>query len=191
MPDTVTPWTAAHQASPILPQFAQIHVHWVSDAIQPSHLLLTPSPPALNLSQHQGLFQWVGSWHQVAKVWELPLQISLSSEYSGLISFKIDWFDLFAVQGTLKSLLQPHSLKVSVLPCSAFGAQSIWSHGPKPCLTQWNYEPCCVGPPKMDGSWWRVLTNRVHWRRERQTTSVFLPWEPHEQDEKDVDCIPV
>ena len=57
-----------------IPEFAQIHVHWVSDAIQPSHLLLTPSPPALNLSQHQGLFQWVGSWHQVAKVLELELQ---------------------------------------------------------------------------------------------------------------------
>ena len=92
------------------------------------------------------------------KYWSFS--ISPSDEYSGFISFRIDWFDLFAVQGTLKSLLQLHSLKVSVLPCSAFGAQSIWSHGPKPCLTQWNYEPCCVGPPKMDGSWWRVLTNR-------------------------------
>ena len=55
-------------------EFPQIHVRWVSDAIQPSHPLLSPSPPALNLSQHQGLFQWVGSSHQVAKVWELQLQ---------------------------------------------------------------------------------------------------------------------
>ena len=57
-----------------LPEFAQIHVHWVNDAIQPSHPLLPPSPPALNLSQHHGLFQWVGSLHQVAKVLELQLQ---------------------------------------------------------------------------------------------------------------------
>ena len=56
-----------------LPEFAQIHVHWVSDAIQPSHPLPPSSPPAFNLSQHQGLFQWVGSLHQVAKVSELLL----------------------------------------------------------------------------------------------------------------------
>ena len=57
-----------------LPESAQIHVHWVSDAIQPSHPLLSPSPPALNLSQHQGLFKWVSSLHQVAKLLELQLQ---------------------------------------------------------------------------------------------------------------------
>ena len=58
-----------------LPEFAQSHVHWVDDAIQPSHPLLSPSPPALNLSQHQGLFQWVGSSHQVARVLELQHQL--------------------------------------------------------------------------------------------------------------------
>ena len=94
-----------------LPEFAQTHVHWVGDAIQPSHPLLSSSPFGFNLSQHQGLFQWVGSLHQVAKVLELQLSISSSSEYSGLISFRIDRFDLLAVQGTLKSLLQYHSLK--------------------------------------------------------------------------------
>ena len=57
-----------------LPEFAHIHIHWVSDAIQPSHALLSPSPPVLNLSQCQGLFQWVGSSHQVVKVLELQLQ---------------------------------------------------------------------------------------------------------------------
>ena len=57
-----------------LPEFTQTHVHWVGDAIQPSHLLSSPSPPALNLSQHQGLFQWVNSLHQVAKVLEFQLQ---------------------------------------------------------------------------------------------------------------------
>ena len=72
-----TLWTEACQASPVLHhllEFAQTHVHWVSDAIQPSHPLLPPLPPALNLSQHQDLFQWVGSSHQVAKVLELQHQ---------------------------------------------------------------------------------------------------------------------
>ena len=93
-----------------LPESTQTHVHWVGDAIQPSHPLSSPSP-ALNLSQHQGLFHWVRSLHQVAKVVELQLHISPSNEYSGLISFRMDWLDLLAVQGTLKSLLQHHSLK--------------------------------------------------------------------------------
>ena len=100
-----------------LPKFAQTHVHWVGDAIQPSHPPLSPSPPAFNLSQDQGLFQWVSSLHQVAKV--LELQQNPSKEQSGLITFRIDWFDLLAVQGTLKSLLQHHSSKASILRHSA------------------------------------------------------------------------
>ena len=96
------------------------HVHWVGDAIQPSHPLSSPSPPALNLSQHQGLFQWVSSSHQVPKYWSFSFSISPSSEYSGLISFRMDWLDLLAVQGTLKSLLQHHSSKASVLRYSTF-----------------------------------------------------------------------
>ena len=95
-----------------LPECAQTHAHWVGGAIQPLHLLLPPSPPAFSLSQHQGLFQWVGSLCQVAKILEL--------QYSGLISFRIDWLDLLYVQGTVKSLLQHHSSKASVLRCSAF-----------------------------------------------------------------------
>ena len=80
--------------------------------------LLPPAPPTLNLSHHQSLFQWVGSLHQVTKYWSFSL--CPSDEYSGFIFFKIDWFDLLAVQGTLKSLLQDHSLKASILQCSAF-----------------------------------------------------------------------
>ena len=102
-----------------LPELAQTHVHWVGDAIQPSHPLSFPSPPAFNLSQHLGLFQWVNSLHQVAKVWSFSFSISLSNEYSGLIFFKIDWFDLLAAQGTLKSLLQHHSPRASNLQRSA------------------------------------------------------------------------
>jgi len=104
---------------PYFPEFAQTHVHWVDDAIQPSHPLSSPSH-ALNLSKHQGLFQWVGSLHQVAKVFELQISISPPKEYSELISFRIDLFDLLAVQATLKSLCQDHSSKVSILRCSAF-----------------------------------------------------------------------
>ena len=74
---------------------------------------VVPYPPAFNLSQ--GLFKWVSSLHQVAKVLELQLHISPFKEYSGLISFKIDWLDLLAFQRTLKSLLHHHSRKASVL----------------------------------------------------------------------------
>ena len=81
---------------------------------------VTSSLPAFSLSQHQGLFHWVSSSHRVAKVLEFQLQISPSNEYSGLISFKMDWLDLLDVQGTLKSLVQHHSLKASILWHSAF-----------------------------------------------------------------------
>ena len=101
-------------------ELAQTHVHQVGDAIQPSHPLLSPSPPAFNLFQHQGLFHRVSSLHQVAKYWGFSFSISPSNEYSGLIYFRINWFDLPAVQGTLKSLLQHHSSKASVLWHSAF-----------------------------------------------------------------------
>ena len=92
-------------------------IHCVSDAIQPSYPLLSPSHPACNLFQHQGLFQWVGSLHQVAKVLEFQLKLN---EYSGLISFRNDRFDLLIVQGTLKSLLQHHSSKTAILQHSDF-----------------------------------------------------------------------
>ena len=100
-----------------LPALAQTHVHRVIDAIQWSHPLSPPSPPAFNLSQHQGLFQWVSSSHQVPKYWSFSFSISLSNDYSGLTSFRMDWLNL---QGTLKRLLQHHSSKVSILRCSAF-----------------------------------------------------------------------
>ena len=73
-----------------LPQFTQTHVHRVGDAIQPSYPLLFPSPPAPNPSQHQGLFQWVNSLHEVAKYWSFSFSISPSNEHPGLISFRMD-----------------------------------------------------------------------------------------------------
>ena len=98
-----TPGFPVHQ-QPL--ELTQIHIHWVGDAIQPSHPLSSPSP-AFNLSQHQGLFKWVSSLHQVAKILEFQLQHQSFQWYSGLISFRIDWFDLLAVQGTLKTSLAP------------------------------------------------------------------------------------
>ena len=115
--DCTTPGLPVHHQ---LPEFTQTHVHWVSEAIQLSHPLLSPSPPAFNLSQYQGLFKWVSCSHQVAKVLEFQLQHQSSKKYSGLISFRMDWLDLLAVQGTLKSLLQHHSSKASILQLSAF-----------------------------------------------------------------------
>ena len=105
---------------------AQTHVHWVGDAVQPSPSVLSPSPPAFHPSQHQGLFKWVSSSHQVANVLKFHFSINSSNEYSGLISFKIDWMDILAVQGTLKSLLQYHSSKASILWCSAFFIVQFW-----------------------------------------------------------------
>ena len=98
----------------------QTHVHWVGDAIQPSHPLLSSSPPALNLSQHQSLFKWVSSSHQVAKVLEFQLQHQSFQWTPRMISVMVDWLDLLAVQGTLKSLLQHHISKASIIQFSAF-----------------------------------------------------------------------
>ena len=123
MSDSLRPHGQEHPGFPVLHcllDFAQAHVHWISDAIQSSYLLSPASLPVLNLSQHQSLFLWVGSSNQVAKYWSFSFSISLSNEYSGLISFRMDWFDLLAVQGTLKSLFQHHSSKASILWCSAF-----------------------------------------------------------------------
>ena len=117
------PWTTARQASLSVTnsEFTQNHVRWVGDAIQPSHHpLLSPSPPAFNLSQHQGLFKLVFSLHQVAKILEFQLQISPSNEHPVLISFRMDWLDLLAVQRTLKSLFQDCSWEASILWRSAF-----------------------------------------------------------------------
>ena len=92
----------------------QTHAHRVG------HPLLFPSPPAFNLSHHQDLFQGISSLHQVAKYWSFSFSMSPSNKYSRLISFRMDGLNLLAVQGTHRSLLQPHSSKVSILQCSAF-----------------------------------------------------------------------
>ena len=118
----VTPWTAACLASMSITKSRSLlkpHVHRVTDAIQLSHPLSSPSPPTFSLSQHQGLFQWLVLF-KWPKYWSLTFSISPSNEYSGLISISMDWLDLLAVQGTLKSLLQHHNSKASVIWCLAF-----------------------------------------------------------------------
>ena len=106
-----------------LPDLTQTHVHRVGDAMQPSHPLSSPSPPALNLSQHQGLFQRVNSSHKMAKYWSFSFSISPSNKFSELISFRIDRYDLLAVKGLSRVF---SSTTVRVHQC--FGAQpSLWS----------------------------------------------------------------
>ena len=135
-----TPGLPVHRQ---LLEFTQTHVHQVSDTIQPCHPLSSPFPPAFNLSQHQGLFQWVSSLHQVAKYWSFSFSISPSKEHSGLISFRMDWLDLLAVQGTLESLFQHHSSKASILWHSTFYIVQL-SHpymttGKTIALTRWTF----------------------------------------------------
>ena len=118
-----TSWTAAYQvflSITKIPGPVQTHVCWVSDAIQISYPLSSPSPPAFNLSQHKGLFQWVSALHQVAKVLELQLQ---HQPFQWIFRTDLIWcwlFDLPAVQRTLKNLLQHHCRKASILGRSAF-----------------------------------------------------------------------
>ena len=135
-----------------LPELTQTHVHRVGDVIQPSHHLSSPSPPAFNLFQHHWVFSNESVHHiRWPKYWSFSFSISLSNEYSGLISFRMDWLDLLAVQGTLKSLvqgtlkslLQHDSSKASVLRCSAFFIVQI-SHqylttGKTVASTRWTF----------------------------------------------------
>ena len=121
----------------------QTHVHRVGDAIQPSHPLLSPSPPAPNPFQHQSLFQRVNSSHEWPKYWSFRFSIIPSKEIPGLISFRMDWLDLPAVQGTLRSLLQHHSSKASILWHSAFFivqfSRPYMTTGKTIALTRWTF----------------------------------------------------
>ena len=102
-------------------EFTQTHVHQVDDAIQPSHPLSSPSHPAPNPSQHRDFSNESTLRMRWPKYWSFfSFSISPSKEHPGLISFRMDWLDLLAVQGALKSLLQHHSSKASILRCSAF-----------------------------------------------------------------------
>ena len=118
----MTPWIAACQASLCITNFqSSFRLTSIKSVMPSSHLILSsPSSPSPNTSQHQSLFQWVNSSHEMAKVLEFQLQHHSLQRNSRLMSIRTDWLDLLAVQGTLKSLLQHHSLKASILQHSAF-----------------------------------------------------------------------
>ena len=126
------------------PELDQTQVHRVGDAIQPSHPLSSPSPPTFNLFHHQGLLKMNQFFNiRWPKYWSFNFSISPSNEYSGLISFRMDWLDLLAAQGTLKSLLQHHNSKASILRCSAFFrvqlSYSYMTTGKTIALTRWTF----------------------------------------------------
>ena len=124
-----------------LPEFTQTHVHRVSNDIQPSHPTSSPSPPAPNPSQNQSLFHESTLHIRWPKYWSFRFSISPSKEHPGLISFRMDWLDLLAVQGTLKSLLQHHSSKASILRQPAFFTVQLshpyMTNGKTIALTRW------------------------------------------------------
>ena len=101
-------------------KFTHTHVCWVSDSIQPSHPLSSPSPLAFNLPSIRVFSNESVLWIRRPRFWSFSFSISPSNEYSGLISFRMEWLDLPTVQGTLKSLFQHHSSEPSILHCSAF-----------------------------------------------------------------------
>ena len=152
--DCSTPGFPVHQQ---LPKLVQTHVHLVGDVIQPSHPLLSPSPPTFNLFQNQDLFQWVSFSHQVAKVLEFQLQHQFFQWIFRTCFFRMNWLDLLSLQRTLKSLLQHHSSKLSILQYSAFFRVQV-SHpymttGKTIALTRWTFVGkvislllvCCLG----------------------------------------------
>ena len=137
--DCSTPGLCVHHQ---LLEFTQTHVDWVSDANQPTNPLSYPSPLAFNLSQHQGLFKWA-LYIRWPRYWSFSFNITTSSEYSGLISFRMDWLDFPTVQETLKSHLQHHSSKASILQHLAFLVVQL-SHpymttGKTIALTRWTF----------------------------------------------------
>ena len=131
-----TPWTAAHEASlSITNSWSLLRLfHHVGDVIQPSHPLSSPSPPPSVFPSIRVFSNESVLYIRWPKDWSFSFSISPSNEYSGLISFRIDWLDLFAVQGTLKSLLQHHSSKASILQLSSLYISDYMTK------RQWSYE---------------------------------------------------
>ena len=137
--DCSTPgFPAPHQ----LPELTQTHIYGISDAIQPSHPLWSPPPPAFSLSPASGSSNKSVLHIRWPKYWSFSFSISPSNEYSGLISIRMDWLDLLVVQGTLKSLLQHHSSKASILRSAFFIVQlshPYMTTGKTVALTGWTF----------------------------------------------------
>ena len=117
-PTLCDPMNRSMQCLPVqhqLPEFTQTHVHRVGDAVQPAHSLSSPFPPSIRVFSNESTLRM--RW---TRYWSFSYSISPSKEIPGLISFRMDWLDILAVQGTLKSLLQHHSSKASILWHSAF-----------------------------------------------------------------------
>ena len=160
--DCNTPGFPVHHQ---LPELAQTHVHWIGDAIQASHLLSSPFPPAFKIFPSIKVFSNESvlciSW---PKYWSFSFNRSPSNEYSGLISFRIDWFDHLAVQGTLKSLLQHHSSEASILLCSAFIIVQLlhpyMTTGKTIALTRWTFVGkvmSLLSNMQCNGAWWAAV----------------------------------
>ena len=148
-----------------LPEFTQTHVHGVCHAIPPSHPLSSPSPPALSLSQHRVFSNESDLCIMWPKYWSFSFTIIPSSEYSGLISFRMDWLEILAVQGTLKGLLQHHSSEAPILRRSGFFIVQL-SHpymttGKTIALTRWTFVDKVMSLP------FNMLSRLV---------ITFLPW---------------
>ena len=166
-----TPWIAARQASlSITNSRSSLRLTSIQSVMPSSHLilcrpllLLPPIPSSIRVFSNESTLPM--RW---PKYWSFSFSIIPSKEIPGLISFRMGWLDLLAVQGTLKSLLQHHSSKAwtTALSNSMKPSHATWSH------------------PRQTGLCGEVWQNVVHWRREWQPTSAFLPWEPHEQCKK-------
>ena len=149
MSDSVTPWTAAHQASPSITNSRSLLKLMSTELVMPSShlilcgplLLLPPIPPSIRVFSNESTLhiRW-------PKYWSFSFSISPSNEHPGLISYRMDWLDLLALQGTLKNLLQHHSSKASILRCSAFFtvqlSHPIMTTGKTTALTRWTLGPC-------------------------------------------------
>ena len=122
--DCSTPGFPVHHQ---LPKLAQTHIHRVGDAIQPSYTLSSPSPPAFNLSQHRVFSNESVLCIRWPEYWSFSFSISPSSEHSGLISFRIDWFDLLAVQGTQQSSPTPQFKSINSLALSFLYSPTLTS----------------------------------------------------------------
>ena len=149
-----------------IPEFGQTHIHWINDAIQPSHPLSPPFPASPQSSPASVFSNGLTLCIRWPKYWSFSFSISPSKEYSGLISFRMDWFNLFAVQGTLKSLLQHHSSKASILQHSAFFRASLVAQRVKRL-------------PTMQETWVQSLGWEDPLEKEMATTPVLLPGKSH------------